>query len=142
MENHNISNEDFDNQATLDAIDQIKKAQRFITIATIAAPVSLFIGGTLLSGIALILGIIGYSKLKKLPLTAARQGEIVNAAMRSARMAMVMCGIALALNVVSMMYMFPAYLELFETGELEALMGGGAGAGGTAAGGGTSSVWG
>ena len=107
-------------------IKEIKSAQTFITVATIAAPVSLLFGGVLLSSIALICGIVGQRKLKSIHPKTAQEKAAIQVALKSVRMALIMCAIALVLNAVSMYFMYPTYLEILESGDTSALQGGSA----------------
>ena len=92
------------NQGEPDTIRQIKSAQTLITISTIAAPVSLLFGGVLLSSAAIVCGIVGMRKLGKIQAHGQQERNAIQVALKSARMAIVMSGIALALNAVSMMW--------------------------------------
>ena len=89
-------------QKELNALQKVKSAQTLITAATIAAPVSLIFGGVLLSSLALVCGVVGYRRLSGVETSRVQDSNAVEAAKKSARMALVMCGVALALNAVSM----------------------------------------
>ncbi len=105
-------------QDTLELMRKIKSAQTLITVATIAAPVSLLFGGVLLSSIALVCGWIGYRRLKSIPIRTQQEIEAIHVAGKSARMTLIMCVIALCLNAASMVMMYPVYLEMLESGEI------------------------
>ena len=105
---------DSENATFLSTVERIKSAQKLITIATIAAPVSLLIGGVLLSSIALICGIIGMRRLRSINAKTAHEMNAIQPALRSARMTLIMCGIALALNAVSLAMMYPTYMEILQ----------------------------
>ena len=97
------------------SFEQIKSAQTMITIATIAAPVSLIFGGVLLSSIALICGFVGRKRLSKVSAANAHEAAAIQSAAKSVKMAIIMCVIALSLNLISAYMMYPAYLELLQT---------------------------
>lgn len=100
----------------------LKKAQTLVMVASIAGPVSLFVGGVLLSTVGLVCGIVAYRKLLKL---ADKHSDVAALAMRLKRssiVGMVVCGIALALNAISLYLMLPVILEMMETGDYAGMM--------------------
>ncbi|MBR5259934.1 MAG: hypothetical protein IKV48_05630 [Eggerthellaceae bacterium] len=97
------------------SFEQIKSAQTMITIATIAAPVSLIFGGVLLSAIAFICGPVGRKRLLKVTPSNAAEATAMQSAAKSVKMALIMCVIALSLNLISAYMMYPAYIELLQT---------------------------
>ena len=52
--------------SNMNDLRELKKAQTMVMVASVAGPVSLFIGGVLLSGVGLVCAIIALRKLNKL----------------------------------------------------------------------------
>ena len=52
--------------SNMNDLRELKKAQTMVMVASVAGPVSLFIGGVLLSGVGLACAIIALRKLNKL----------------------------------------------------------------------------
>lgn len=121
MQNENNGIQTPNNDSNLEKMRQIKSAQTLVTVATIAAPVSLLFGGTLLSSVALICALVGRSKLNKIS-GGSEIAEVLAVAAKSTRMTIIMCVIALALNIFSMVTMYPVYLEALESGDLSNLI--------------------
>ncbi len=100
----------------------LKSAQNLIMVASLAGPISLFIGGFWLSCVGLICGIIGFRKLKVL---AQKQNAISVVAARfkkSSIISIVICGIITVLNVVAAVILYPLVLQALETGDYSQLM--------------------
>lgn len=111
-------------QPNLRDMRDLKTAQSLALIASIAGPVSLFIGGILLGSAGLVCGIIGFRKLNRL---IAKQNDVAKAAARIKRssiIGMCVCGVAIVLNAVSMYFMYPVILEMLETGDFSGLSAG------------------
>lgn len=82
--------------------------------ASIAGPVSLIIGGVVLSGAGLVCGFIAWRKLKFL---ATRETEVAKAAAQLRRpciASLVMCGIAFVINAIFFYFNFTALLGMME----------------------------
>ena len=128
-------------QLSYEALQQIKSAQTLITIATIGAPVSLIIGGVLLSTISIICAVVAYMKLKKIMPAGAPQHPLITKVIRSTVLAACFGIGALILNGLTVAMLMPSVMEYVNTGNTDALntMLGGA-TGGSASSG--SSVWG
>lgn len=127
-------------QLSYESLQEIKSAQTLITIATIGAPVSLLIGGVLLSTISIICAIVAYTKLKKVMPDGSAPHPLVVKVVRSAVYAACFGLGALILNGLSMAMMMPAVMEYMNTGSMDSLnnmLGGQAGSSNS-----TSSVWG
>ena len=113
-----------------------RTARNLTMFASIAGPVSLIIGGVVLSGAGLVCGFIAWRKLKFL---ATRETEVAKAAAQLRRpciASLVMCGIAFVINAIFFYFNFTALLGMMESGEFAELV---AGAGSSAAG---TSTWG
>ena len=120
-------------QPNMQDFREIKSAQTLVMIANIAGPVSLFIGGVLLGSVGLVCGIVGYRKLSALAKKTTEVAAIASRLRRSSIIGMVICGIAIVLNAVSMYYFFPEFLAMLESGDYAGLAAdAGAGAAGSA----------
>lgn len=106
-------------------IRDLKTAQNFVMVASFAGPISVFIGGILLSSAGLICGILGFRKLKALEKKHAdhtRLGVAVTRIKRSCIIALTICGIALVLNIIAFSVMYPIVLEAVESGNYAELI--------------------
>lgn len=109
-------------QPNANDLKDLKTSQTLVMVASIAGPVSLFIGGVLLSTVGLVCAIIG---LRKLSVLSGRQTGIAAMALRfkrSAIIGLVVCGIALILNAISFYLMFPVILDMVESGDYAGLI--------------------
>lgn len=108
---------------------KLASARKLITFANIAGPVSLIIGGVLLSTAGLICSLIARSRintmLKEQPQDRVFSQKVMQAAKPGA-IALIICTIALVLNVISLALVMPAVLEASQTGNLTTLFGSGA----------------
>ncbi len=114
---------------------RLRSIRTKITIAYVAGPLSLFIGGILLGAIGLVCGIVAYRSIGSLQ---SKSSEVAAAAMsmrKSAITGMVICIIALVLNVVTVIALFPVVLDMVNSGEISLNASGGSGSS-------ASSVWG
>lgn len=93
----------------------MSRTRSLASIGMILAIVSLVIGGVLLSTVALILGIIGYRTAARYAKTTQGQAQ-ANWSMlqRSARITLILSICTLALNAISMMYLYPIMLDFLE----------------------------
>ncbi len=100
------------------ADDPLKKCRMLTLVASIAGPVSLFIGGTLLDIAGLICGIISYVSLKKFLSQPSRQSDYARALKRTTVAAMAICCVAMALNIATVIAIMPELMQMLESGEL------------------------
>ncbi|MBC5582916.1 hypothetical protein GS424_008520 [Eggerthella guodeyinii] len=101
---------------------ELKKSQTMVMVASIAGPVSLFIGGVLLSGVGLVCAIVAFRKLKKLIAKHTDVSVLAQRLKRSAIVGMAVCGVAFALNAISFYLMMPVVLEMMESGDYTGAM--------------------
>ena len=94
-----------------------ESGRKYQTAAQVCAIVSLFIGGILLSCVAVALAVIGYRKYTQVQPNGDSQ-QFKMALMRSGKIAIGMCAIALVLNVISFIALYPLVMEMMETGDL------------------------
>lgn len=121
---------------------KLASTKRLIMFSNIAGPVSLIIGGVLLSGAGLICAFLARRKINELLRACAAndrdfQQRVLSAA-RPGAAAIIICAIALLLNAISVALMLPMVLSAMQSGNLQALLGGG----GTTAATSITSTWG
>lgn len=121
--NQNNSSFDPDGQLSLETLNQIKSTQNLITVATIAAPISLFFGGVLLSTVSIVCAIVAYMKLKKVMTNGGMQHPLVSKVIRSIVLAACFGIGALILNGISVAMVMPTMMEYMSTGDASVLNG-------------------
>ena len=118
--------------------ERFNSARTLITVAQILAIVSLFLGGILLSTIAVVVAIVGYRRLSSV-LDCIADQRIKTSLKRAGIVAVAMSCIVLAINIATLVIMMPFITQIAQTGDYSSLFGGGPSSGGT---GGTSTTWG
>lgn len=106
---------------------ELRTIQTLITVALIAGPVSMVIGGVVLSLIAVACAGVALAKARRATAEGSEESAGLLQAMR--RQAMVGLGlgvVALAFNAVSLALIMPAVMEAAQTGDLSGLLGTGA----------------
>lgn len=129
-----------------DAAARARSAQTLVMVSIIAGPVSLVFGGVLLSLVALICGAVALSRVKALGSESpdgAPSGYLA-AVRRQAILGLSLGVVALVLNAVGLVMMWPQYMEIIQGGDIDALMGSqsGSSAASNGSSGSSSSVWG
>ena len=117
-----------------------ESARKLVSIAQICAVISLFVGGVVLSTIALVLAIAGYRRLTQLARGRGDEPAMQAALSNPARIAIVLSTVALLFNVVTLVYVYPLVMQAMQSGDVTALLGGSQGTAPSAGGG--SSTWG
>lgn len=133
-----------------ETLRQLKSAQTLVTVAAVSGPVSIFIGGVLLAGIAVIAGILAFVKIRKLSRKPSEYAELIQKVKRSALITLAISVAAFALNIYALATVMPMMLEAIESGDasnlLQDLYGGSSASSGSASGSSDSargsSVWG
>lgn len=135
-----------------ETLRQLKSTQTLVTVAAVSGPVSIFIGGVLLAGIAVIAGALAFVKIRKLSQKPSEYAELIQKVKRSALIALVISVAAFALNVYALATIMPVMLEAIESGDasnlLQDLYGGSSASSGSGSASGSSgaaqgsSVWG
>lgn len=123
-------------QPNLLDLRNLKTSQTLTMIASIAGPVSLFIGGVFLSTVGLVCGFIGFKKLKVLSNKQTKVAAAAARLKRSSIIGMTVCAVALILNALSLYIMWPELMQMLETGNYANM------AAGTGGGAGSTSTWG
>ena len=108
-----------DNQPKPNVLDErtLRSAQSQTSVAFVAGPLSLFIGGVLLGGIGLICAWLAYRKLRKLAVKTNAIASKAQQMMKSARMALIICLISVAVNAVSLIFMYPIVMQMLDSGD-------------------------
>lgn len=101
---------------------QLKTAQTLITISIFAGPISLIIGGVLLSSAALVCAIIGYVKLRRIKRNSHAPMDVVRSLNTQAILALVVSIVAFGLNLYSFIVLFSALYSAIESGDVNQVM--------------------
>lgn len=101
---------------------ELKKAQNFVIAASIMAPVSMIIGGALLSTAALVCAILSMTKVRKLLWAAEPVRSLASRLNKACIVAIAVSSIALLLNVISAVIMYPIVYEAMVSGDFSNLM--------------------
>ena len=117
----------------------VETARKLISIAQICAVVSLFLGGVLLSTIAVVLAIMGTMKLVNFANNRSEPDVVKSAIKRPGYLAVGLWLIALIVKAVSIVLFYPVVMQAIQSGDLSSIFTGGAGAGSAGTG---SSTWG
>lgn len=107
------------NKQPVDTVATLKSAQTLITVSTIAGPVSLIIGGVLLSVIALICGLMAWFKINKVSSKDAERGTLAYSLRRQAMVVTAISALVLGVNAAWLAYSVPALIEALESGSLD-----------------------
>lgn len=100
-------------------LSQLRSSQTLITIAIIASPVSLIIGGVLLSAIAFVCALIAFNKTGRI---ASKNGDNGNLAInlnRQARIALIISIVALVINLVYFVITLVALYDQISSGNID-----------------------
>ncbi len=106
-----------------DEAQLFESSRRLVSIAQICAIVALFVGGVLLSAVALGLAITSYRRLSTIVI--AHSNNPAAAALRQPAMAAIaMSVVSLVANAVSLIFVYPLVMQAFQSGDLSTLFGG------------------
>lgn len=105
------------------SLGQLKSAQTLVTVATIAGPVSLLIGGVVLSTVGLVCAILAVVKARRALTEGLEPGLKVYASriQRSGILSVIICALALVLNAIALATVLPAMMQALQTGDLSSL---------------------
>lgn len=123
---------------------QLKNARTLLLVAAIAGPVSMIVGGVLLSSVALVCAIVSLIKIRAAIRIEGHLRESV--AHRLTISCVIILGVALValvLNMVNLIIIWPALMEIIESNSFESVLGSlsGTAMDGSSASGGNS-IWG
>ncbi len=116
--------EEFSTQKSPQNSDEhyLKKTQTLLFVSNIGGPVSLFIGGVFLSTAGLVCAILAYRRLIKFSTQDPQAKLIALRLKRSSIVGLIICSIALVLNIATLIYVMPLVLEVMETGDFNAIL--------------------
>ena len=104
---------------------EFRKVRNFVTASQIVALVSLIFGGVILSTVAIILGFIARSKATtQMNLPQNKESESWYILRRSATIATIMSFVALGLNFMALMTIYPLVIETLQNGDASSIFGG------------------
>lgn len=106
-----------------DEIPVFQSARRLIITSQIVSAVSLFLGGVLLSAVAVICAIVGFGKLNRLALARPEDPDAQRALKRSGWIALAITVGVLALNVFALIYLYPMFADTLQNAGLGNLAG-------------------
>ena len=110
-------------QHTVESLE-LKSARTLATVASIAGPVSLIIGGVVLSTVAVVCATIAIVKVKRaLSQADPSQRAYALSLRRTALLGVVIGLVALVLNAVSVAMILPTLIEAMQTGDYRAILG-------------------
>ena len=101
----------------------LRSARSQTTFAFIAGPLSLFVGGMLLGTIGVICAFLAYRKLHSLAQKTNKTASIARGMLKTARTALVICLVAVALNAVSFAIMFPVIEQMLQSRDFASVAG-------------------
>ncbi len=109
----------------------LKRARTMIFIGNIAGPVSLFIGGVLLGTVGLACAAVARRNVASVAQREGAYQPTAQAMRRSATIAMVICLVAIIVNAVTAIMLFPQVMAAVQSGNFAGLGLGGATSGAT-----------
>ena len=101
----------------------LRSARSQTTFAFIAGPLSLFVGGMLLGTIGVICAFLANRKLHSLAQKTNETASIARGMLKTARTALVICLVAVALNAVSFAIMFPVIEQMLQSRDFASVAG-------------------
>ncbi|WP_165054882.1 MULTISPECIES: hypothetical protein [unclassified Adlercreutzia] len=113
-----------ENQAqppTLGRTAQLKSAQSLVTFGIIAGPVSMLLGGVLVSSIALTCSIIAYVKVRGVISSEGSADATARAIQRQALVALAVSAVALVFNGIYLAITLPSVIEAVNSGDLSTM---------------------
>lgn len=118
-------------------IPQFQSARRFMILSQVAAGVSLFFGGVILSAIAVLFAFLARDKFNRIAASRPNDPDAQRALNRSGIIAVVITVGVLILNIIALIYLYPMVIDSLQSGDFNIF--GGAGTMGTGT---TSGTWG
>ncbi|AJC11982.1 hypothetical protein JI75_04155 [Berryella intestinalis] len=100
---------------------RIKRGRTLLTIANVAGPISLFIGGVLLSSVGTVCGIVSFVNFKRVGDGHPEKPLVGKLLKRQAAVGIGISGIALVINLVAAIMIFPMIMDAVESGDLSAV---------------------
>lgn len=105
---------------------ELRSARSLMTASNIMGPVSIFIGGVVLSLAGVICAVISMSKFKRLASSAdAAVSAVAKRLSKAAAVSVSICAVALVVNAISAAIMFPILMDAVESGQMDQILGSG-----------------
>lgn len=105
---------------------ELRSARSLMTASNIMGPVSIFIGGVVLSLAGVICAVISMLKLKRLASSAdAVVSTVAKRLSKAAAVSVSICAVALVVNAISAAIMFPILMDAVESGQMDQILGSG-----------------
>ena len=101
---------------------EFRSLRRLITLAQVLAIVSLLFGGVLLSAVSIVIAFIAYRKTDSFGLQTG-DDALHQALRRSAKIAIIVGFIALALNAIALIVLYPVVMDMVQSGDYQSLFG-------------------
>ena len=101
-----------------DEVVVYQKARLYFGAAIIASIVSIFIGGVLASCIALICAFVANSRFEILAATRMDEPDVQRILRRSGRIAIAVAALALILNIIALVFLYPTLVNSMQNGTL------------------------
>lgn len=108
------------NDGQLDA-RTLRTVQYLLIIAAVLCPISIFFGGVLFSGAAVVCSAIAFAKILKL---SRKEGPLQTLAKKiwiASIICLCACALIFTLNVIAAIIMYPIILEAVQTGDYSSL---------------------
>ncbi|QKF06968.1 hypothetical protein HLV38_01635 [Berryella wangjianweii] len=112
-------------RATPEQAERIRSARGLLSFANVAGPVSLLIGGVVLSAAGLVMALVGWRRMVRLGEEFPDNPAVRKVLARQGLVSIAVCAVALALNVATMIAAFPTLMHKLESGELASVLNGG-----------------
>lgn len=116
---------------------ELKSAQSLVIAASITGPISMLVGGVFLGVVGLVCGILAFRKIKGLMGKGGAIAFMARKLRTACIIALVVTAIALVLNIVNVVMVYPLMMEALQTGDYSQLL-----PGGTESSAGGNSTWG
>ena len=123
------------------AIYEFQSARRLITASQVCAIVSFFIGGVFLSAAALVCAAMALGKLNLIASAMDSNPDAQRALRRLGYLAIGLSVVALVINIVALIVLYPMVMEAMQSGSFGSLFGGGS-TGGASGGSTGNTTWG
>ena len=105
---------------------ELRSARSLMTASNIMGPVSIFIGGVVLSLAGVICAVISMSKFKRLASSAdAMVSTVAKRLSKAAAVSVSICVVALVVNAISAAIMFPILMDAIDSGQMDQILGSG-----------------
>ena len=106
---------------TTDELMQFGRARSLVSASQICSVISLFIGGILVSSVALVIAIVGSRPLFQIAKAHSAEPIVSRTLRRAAMLAIGMSALVLIVNIISFVLIYPLVIEAMQSGDLASL---------------------